>query len=494
MIVDKLEEHLKNIQKYRTNIWFKKNGHFQSAEITLKRGITANGEWRNNRSFVRAQVADQLSEEDLQSIPAAFQQARKRFDNWEPVLESLLVHTNYAEGPLTSDWNCLVAVEPDQVLYKLTRSAWCELFAITPTELPSNADPIQYRTARLRDFLLSLLQQGQTGVNSWNALRLFSRREVDFTGTDFSNLELSSILLHNFDGKRSRFDGAAMQRAQLIEADVCEASFIATDLASAVLISALAQGTNFTQAKLTGANMFRAKLQNAILKEADLTDTDLKEADLRGVDLSTCNNLSKAFFSRTQYDETTTLPAHFLQWSQLLWVGNGNDPYRESLKAAAVANLPSDFPGLIKHLLDRFDKPRVKKAISMLKKETFQLFSEVEEDQITGIVKSQTNTELVYACRLTSSGRSVCYTQNLRPCGGLRDMVCKHILVLVIGLTKAGKIAASDAARCVMLSQFEPLLQDKDGMSEVFLKYKGAETSEIDWRPTETIPEDYYAF
>ena len=30
-------------------------------------------------------------------------------------------------------------------------------------------------------------------------------------------------------------------------------------------------------------------------------------------------------------------------------------------------------------------------------------------------------------------------------------------------------------------------------MSAIFLRYKGAEAGEIDWRPTETIPEDYYS-
>jgi hypothetical protein len=29
-------------------------------------------------------------------------------------------------------------------------------------------------------------------------------------------------------------------------------------------------------------------------------------------------------------------------------------------------------------------------------------------------------------------------------------------------------------------------------MSATFLRYKGAEAGEVDWRPTETIPEDYY--
>jgi hypothetical protein len=31
-------------------------------------------------------------------------------------------------------------------------------------------------------------------------------------------------------------------------------------------------------------------------------------------------------------------------------------------------------------------------------------------------------------------------------------------------------------------------------MSATFIRYKGAEAGEVDWRPTETIPEDYYAF
>jgi hypothetical protein len=29
-------------------------------------------------------------------------------------------------------------------------------------------------------------------------------------------------------------------------------------------------------------------------------------------------------------------------------------------------------------------------------------------------------------------------------------------------------------------------------MTNVFLKYKSAELGEIDWRPTVTVPEDYY--
>jgi hypothetical protein len=34
---------------------------------------------------------------------------------------------------------------------------------------------------------------------------------------------------------------------------------------------------------------------------------------------------------------------------------------------------------------------------------------------------------------------------------------------------------------------------DEEIMSATFLRYKGAEAGEVDWRPTETIPEDFYA-
>jgi hypothetical protein len=34
---------------------------------------------------------------------------------------------------------------------------------------------------------------------------------------------------------------------------------------------------------------------------------------------------------------------------------------------------------------------------------------------------------------------------------------------------------------------------DAEKMAATLLRYKGAEAGEIDWRPTETVPEDYYA-
>ncbi len=131
--------------------------------------------------------------------------------------------------------------------------------------------------------------------------------------------------------------------------------------------------------------------------------------------------------------------------------------------------------------------------MKMLKADIFKLFADLHEDNLVGVVKSQTDAKLVYACRLTKDGAFSCCTQNLRPCGGLDGSLCKHLIVLVIGLTKGGELDPWNAFQWMMHVQDQPVL-DKELMSEVFIRYKGVEAGQIDWRPTETVPEDYFAF
>ena len=64
----------------------------------------------------------------------------------------------------------------------------------------------------------------------------------------------------------------------------------------------------------------------------------------------------------------------------------------------------------------------------------------------------------------------------------------------MIGLSKTEHIDTTTANRWMLASKLEQPALNKDLMTELFLRYKGAESGEIDWRPTETIPEDYYAF
>lgn len=158
-----------------------------------------------------------------------------------------------------------------------------------------------------------------------------------------------------------------------------------------------------------------------------------------------------------------------------------------------AAKAPVDLASFVKKLTAATDPSRMQKVTKMLKAERFQLFAQVEDDLVAGIVKSQTDPTLLYSARLASNGAFACCTQNLFPCGGLRGALCKHILVLVIGLAQSGQLDPTKAHAWATASRKKKPVLEKDPMSETFIRYKGAEAGEVDWRPTETIPEDYYA-
>ena len=139
------------------------------------------------------------------------------------------------------------------------------------------------------------------------------------------------------------------------------------------------------------------------------------------------------------------------------------------------------------------DPAKLMKASTMLKADRFQLFSEVTPEHVVGVVKSQSDADLVYSCRLASDGSYTCCTQNLNACGGLRGSLCKHLLVLLVGLVQGSELDGQTAERWVSSARSKKPVLDKERMSEIFIRYKGAQAGEIDWRPTETIPEDYYA-
>jgi hypothetical protein len=153
----------------------------------------------------------------------------------------------------------------------------------------------------------------------------------------------------------------------------------------------------------------------------------------------------------------------------------------------------TDIATFLKALELRADKEKIKKATKMLKAEKFQLFNDITDEHMAGVVKSQTDPDLVYACRIESDGHYACCTQNLNICGGLRGSPCKHLLVLIIGLVKAGKLDPGTIDGWVAKTHDVKPELDKEVMGEIFIRYKGAEAGEVDWRPTETVPEDYYA-
>jgi len=153
----------------------------------------------------------------------------------------------------------------------------------------------------------------------------------------------------------------------------------------------------------------------------------------------------------------------------------------------------SDVASFLKALELRIEKPKIDKATKMLKASGFKLFNDVTDQHVSGVVKSQTDPDLVYACRVAHDGQYSCCTQNLNVCGGLRGSICKHLLVLIIGLVQAGELDPTTIDAWIAKTHSVKPELDKETMGAIFIKYKGAEAGEVDWRPTETVPEDYYA-
>jgi BRCT domain type II-containing protein len=152
------------------------------------------------------------------------------------------------------------------------------------------------------------------------------------------------------------------------------------------------------------------------------------------------------------------------------------------------------FATFISRLHGTVDTGKLGRALKMLKQEAFKLYVRKDSEHVVGVVRSQTNASKVYASWLTPEGKYGCATLDLEECMGLQGNICKHLLVLIVGLTGAGEMDAEQAFDWLKASQGKRPRANSTLIADTFIQYKGAEIGEIDWRPTETIPEDYYAF
>lgn len=153
-----------------------------------------------------------------------------------------------------------------------------------------------------------------------------------------------------------------------------------------------------------------------------------------------------------------------------------------------------DFAGFFSRLHGTVDQGKLGRAMKMLKSESFKLYSHNSDARIVGVVRSQKDPDKAYSSWLTNEGKYGCNGQNLEECLGLQGSVCKHLLVLLVGLTHAGELQPEQAYNWIKLAQGKGPKRDTDLATTTFLEYKAAQLGEIDWRPTETLPEDFYSF
>jgi uncharacterized protein YjbI with pentapeptide repeats len=376
-------------------------------------------------------------------------------------------------------------------------AAWCEACGV---EVPSADALMQQQQAQqtqqqeLREKMLAELRGGAKGVGKWNKRSKTDRDKAGpFRDADLAGANLSGADLQRLDFSAALFTAAKLARANLTEGKFRKAHFASADLTEAHCLGAQFLDADFTSATLRRALLRACSCRKTVFQNADLREANLAYANLCGADLSSAR-LDAADLQNAEYDETTRWAAGYVPPRNMKWCGKGPLPGSALPAPPLPANLPAiDFDTFLTRLRAVVDAGRLSNALQMLRSEKFQLFAEVKPEALVGIIRSQSSESRLYSCRLAADGSFACGTQNLRVCGGLGGAVCKHLLVLIVGLAKVGKIDLAAVEHWVRTSRQHRPYFDKDMMSETFLKYKGAEAGEVDWRPTETIPEDYYA-
>lgn len=376
------------------------------------------------------------------------------------------------------------------------------LYEVFGGEVPDAKSLDQIKQERQIELFKLLTSRTADAVRQWNK-QIRGHEGLKFQSSQLEGMTLDGVHfeLLKFDG--SNFDRSSLKNAYFRKSTFSDGTFRSADLGKVLAAGAAFNRADLTQANLEGASFTWCNLREANLCGANLTCTNFESSSLQAANFSGAKIDDRSYEAQTwtrrsdftrfkdaQFDESTRFPDKRYPFG-LIWKGKGLDPRENSASPVIAGALTLEqFNNML--LQTSLEKSRINSAVTMLKKDRFQLFSERTDDDLVGIVKSQTDPDMVYSCRLTSTGEFSCCTQNLRPCGGQRGALCKHLLVLLIGLVRRDELQAQTLFNWILASQSHKPSLDKTAMSEALLRYKSAEVGEIDWRPTETIPEDYF--
>ncbi len=422
--------------------------------------------------------------QQVQGSPADFwTMLITKWDGAKPDLASLTVRAT--KSPMAN-----------KELKQLALRAWCELLGIEqPLEedLKKAASSTKAQQKQKALEWLQLLRQGKKGVAQWNENVAALAKMLDkVSAIDLANAKLVGLKMHNMEWKDANLSGVNLAKAEVERCRFPEGNFSGASLKGGEFRITSFQDANLENADLSSAKLVASSFKRANCKGATFAKAELPMADLCGADF-TGADLSGADLTKASYDENTRWPKGFTPTLEMVWKGPGTSPAAHKLVQATKPKGKLDIEQFMKRLEELTDAAKLAKALSMLKSYRFRVYAQSNDDQFVGVVKSQSDPDLVYSCRLNAEGTYACCTQNLNICGGLRGSLCKHLLVLIVGLTKNGELDPNVIDTWIRLSKTNKPALDKDAMSETFLRYKGAEAGEVDWRPSETIPEDYYA-
>jgi hypothetical protein len=282
-----------------------------------------------------------------------------------------------------------------------------------------------------------------------------------------SRADLTGACLTSTQARYAHLDGAALAGATLLDVQLDGADLAGANLTGATFVGSL-HDADLTGATLDGAvvrgNLHGTCLQGASLRGADLAGCDLTGADLTGADFT------GACLDDARMD---AMPA--------------TGPFTGRAP-------PPIGPGLLLRLLDRhLERDRMERALEMLRAETHQLYSQVDRRSVSGVIRSQSAESKLYLCRLDESGEYCCCDNDFEPCMGTQGRLCKHIILLVVGLVQSGALPFTSAYRWVHAARAHAPGLDMRVVEHALGLYRLAQQGQVDWRPVETIPEDYYA-
>lgn len=251
-----------------------------------------------------------------------------------------------------------------------------------------------------RTVLLDDLRGGPNGVARWNDRSQNQRTATGpFRGLDFGGVDLESAELSDCDFRGSSFKGANLRYARLYFTDLKKVCFQGACLAGATCIQMKASEADFSDADLTGTRLCRSNLSNSKFANAQLERTNFEDCNVCGADLSTGLQLESAQLSGAQFDHKTRFPVNFVLPQALRWSGAGVDPRPDAQgNRRIVQSNVTHFNDFLHNLRLIVQEDRLLKAMKMLKSDRFKLFSEYTESELIGVVKSQSDPDLVYAC------------------------------------------------------------------------------------------------
>ncbi len=336
---------------------------------------------------------------------------------------------------------------------------------------------------------IAALREGPAAVQAWN--RKVAKGPKKFRKADLAEAKLSHVVLAGLDFSAAVFDQATLYQAHFEGTILTDASLKKANLKSARFDRANLGGADFSEADLSKANLTCANLQRANLTGAKLDKADLAFADLRGADL-TAASLVEANLMGISTDASTKLPAGIAPAPSAT---DSKSPLSSAGPAKVSSKKRVDLPTFMKRLADKSDPGRFERALKMLKRGKIQLFTDVTPEHVVGVVQSQSRDDTVYSCHLRNDGKFACVTTDLENCMGLGEgKPCKHLLVLLIGLVHSGQFDPGTAMLWVSTKAKKGTRKDTNVLADTLIRYKGALAGEVDWRPTETLPEDFYAF